>query len=62
MTKTCGRLADLDWKKETTRLGPPQDVRFSEQEAAELIGKAGFSVIEVRDIHQWFYRITTVPL
>lgn len=60
--KTDGRLVDLDWKTATTRFGPPQDVRFSEQETAELIVKAGFSVIEVRDIPPWFYRITAVPL
>ena len=62
MMKTDGRLVDLDWKKETTPFGPPQNIRFSEQEAAEFIREAGFSVIEVRDIPPWFYRITAVPI
>jgi ubiquinone/menaquinone biosynthesis C-methylase UbiE len=62
MMKTRGRLVDLDWKKVTTPFGPPLNIRFSEQEAAELIGEAGFSVIEIRDVPPWFYCITAVPL
>jgi ubiquinone/menaquinone biosynthesis C-methylase UbiE len=61
MMKTGGRLVDLDWKKEETPFGPPQHIRFSEAEAAALIEDAGFSVIEVRNIPPWFYRITAVP-
>jgi len=60
MMKTSGRLVDLDWKKEETPFGPPLHIRFSEEEAAELIEGAGFSVIEVRNIPPWFYRITAV--
>lgn len=61
MLKARGRLVDLDWKKEKTPFGPPQHIRFSDEEAARLIGEAGFSVIEVRDIPPWFYSITAVP-
>jgi len=41
MMKTRGRLVDLDWKKEQTPFGPHPHIRFSEEEAARLIGEAG---------------------
>lgn len=61
MMKTSGRLVDLDWKKEETPFGPPQNIRFSAEEAVKLIEDAGFSVTDVRNIPPWFYRITAVP-
>jgi ubiquinone/menaquinone biosynthesis C-methylase UbiE len=60
MLKSGGRLVDLDWKKESTPFGPPQEIRLSEAEAAGLIREAGFSVIDTRTIDPWFYRITAV--
>jgi ubiquinone/menaquinone biosynthesis C-methylase UbiE len=56
--KKGGRLINLDWKKEKTPFGPPLKIRFSEEEAASLIEKAGFHVVSVRDSGQYHYVIT----
>jgi ubiquinone/menaquinone biosynthesis C-methylase UbiE len=60
MLNDGGRLVDLDWKKEVTPFGPPQNIRFSEEKAVELIENAGFSVIEVRAVPLWFYLVIAV--
>jgi ubiquinone/menaquinone biosynthesis C-methylase UbiE len=44
MLKPAARLVDLDWKKETTGFGPPLQIRFSEEQASNLIREAGFRV------------------
>ena len=44
MLKPAGRLVDLDWKKEPTGFGPPLQIRFSEEQASNLIREAGFKV------------------
>jgi ubiquinone/menaquinone biosynthesis C-methylase UbiE len=44
MLKPVGRLVDLDWKKEPTDFGPPLQIRFSEEQASNLIREAGFKV------------------
>ena len=58
--KPGGLLASLDWKKEETirrgdLLGPPVEIRFSEEEAAALIGEAGFEVESVEPYGEYFY-------
>jgi len=55
-------LANLDWKKEETvrhgdLLGPPVEIRFSEEEAAALIREAGFEVESVEPYGEYFYLI-----
>jgi ubiquinone/menaquinone biosynthesis C-methylase UbiE len=44
MLRPAGRLVDLDWKKEITAFGPPLKIRFSEDQASNLIREAGFKV------------------
>lgn len=60
--KPGGLLANLDWKKEETirhgdLLGPPVEIRFSEEEAATLIRDAGFSIASVEPYGEYFYLI-----
>ncbi len=60
--KPGGLLADLDWKKEETirdgdLIGPPVEIRFSEDEAVELIGGAGFEVESVEPSGEYFYLV-----
>jgi ubiquinone/menaquinone biosynthesis C-methylase UbiE len=44
MLKSSGCLVNVDWKKQQAKLGPPANIRLTQQEAAGLIEKAGFIV------------------
>jgi ubiquinone/menaquinone biosynthesis C-methylase UbiE len=58
MLKSTGKLVNLDWKKKPTLFGPPLPIRFSEEQAAELIETAGFTVESVKSAGRNFYVIT----
>jgi ubiquinone/menaquinone biosynthesis C-methylase UbiE len=47
--KPDGLLVDLDWKKKPMKLGPPPQIRLSQDEAKELIETAGFTVQSSRE-------------
>jgi ubiquinone/menaquinone biosynthesis C-methylase UbiE len=55
MLRTIGRLVDLDWKKEAMELGPPLRIRFSDEEAANLIKKAGFHIQTIKGAGPYHY-------
>jgi len=60
--KPGGRLANLDWKKEETMrngelLGPPVEIRFSEEEAAGMIHEAGFTIESIAPSGAYHYLI-----
>ena len=61
MLKPSGRLIDLDWKKKSTVLGPPLRIRFSEEQASNLIKQAGFTIESVKDLARNFYVIAAKP-
>jgi ubiquinone/menaquinone biosynthesis C-methylase UbiE len=61
MIKPSGRLVDLDWKKQPMNFGPPENIRFSEEEATKLIFKAGFRVEQKREAGPFHYIITAKP-
>ena len=61
MIKPSGALVDLDWKKKSTVFGPPLRIRFSEEQATNLIKQAGFSVESVKDVGRNFYIVTANP-
>jgi ubiquinone/menaquinone biosynthesis C-methylase UbiE len=61
MLKPNGRLADLDWKKETMQLGPPLRIRFDEKKASGLIESAGFKIDEIRSEGNYHYIIMATP-
>jgi ubiquinone/menaquinone biosynthesis C-methylase UbiE len=61
MLNSAGRLANLDWKKTSTQLGPPLQIRFSEEKAAQLIEAAGFEVLSVNDVGPYHYMIVAKP-
>jgi ubiquinone/menaquinone biosynthesis C-methylase UbiE len=52
-----GRVIDLDWSKESKR-GPPRHVKFSEDEAIEMLERAGFRIegVERPDEHHYMVR------
>jgi len=58
MLKPAGKLANLDWKKKPTMVGPPVHIRFSEEEAAGLIKAAGFIIESVKSAGCNFYIVT----
>ncbi len=58
MLKPAGQLVNLDWKKKPTLFGPPLHIRFSEEQAVDLIKAAGFSVESVKSAGRNFYIIT----
>jgi ubiquinone/menaquinone biosynthesis C-methylase UbiE len=57
MLKPAGRLVDLDWKKELTGFGPPLEIRFSEEQASNLIREAGFKVEQAERAGPFHYII-----
>jgi ubiquinone/menaquinone biosynthesis C-methylase UbiE len=61
MLKPSGKLVNLDWKKKQTSFGPPLQIRFSEEHAANLIKQAGFTVESVKDLESDFYIVTAKP-
>ncbi len=61
MIKPAGMLVNLDWKKKPMPFGPPVQIRFSEEQAANLIKQAGFIVKSVRDAGRYHYIITAKP-
>lgn len=58
MLKPAGKLVNLDWKKKPTMFGPPVCIRFSEEEAADLIKAAGFTIESVKSAGRNFYIVT----
>lgn len=58
MLKPAGKLVNLDWKKKPTMFGPPLHIRFSEEQAADLIKAAGFTIESVKSAGRNFYIIT----
>jgi ubiquinone/menaquinone biosynthesis C-methylase UbiE len=61
MLKPTGRLIDLDWKKEPMHLGPPLQIKFSEEKASDLIIAAGFKTDEIRKEGLYHYIIVATP-
>jgi ubiquinone/menaquinone biosynthesis C-methylase UbiE len=57
MLKPAGRVVDLDWKKEPTVFGPPLQIRFSEDQASNLIKAAGFKVERAVEAGPYHYII-----
>lgn len=57
MLKSIGRLVDLDWKKEPMELGPPLEIRFSEEQAVKLIQNAGFEIKMTKEAGPYHYII-----
>jgi ubiquinone/menaquinone biosynthesis C-methylase UbiE len=60
MLKQGGRLVDLDWKKESTQLGPPLRIRFSQEKASSLIKASGFRIDMVKEAGPYHYIIVAV--
>lgn len=61
MVKPMGRLIDLDWKKEHMSFGPPYAVRFSVENASNLLIDAGFQVVDVNEDANYHYVLTAKP-
>jgi ubiquinone/menaquinone biosynthesis C-methylase UbiE len=61
MVKPTGALVNLDWKKKHTMFGPPVRIRFSEEQAANLIKAAGFTIESVKAAGRNFYVVTAKP-
>jgi ubiquinone/menaquinone biosynthesis C-methylase UbiE len=61
MIKPAGTLVNLDWKKKPMPFGPPMQIRFSEEQAANLIKQAGFTIESVKDLGRNFYIVTAKP-
>jgi ubiquinone/menaquinone biosynthesis C-methylase UbiE len=57
MLKATGRLVDADWKKTPTEIGPPLQIRFSEEEAARLIESVGFKIETLKESGPYHYVI-----
>jgi hypothetical protein len=62
MLKPSGKLVNLDWKKAPMRIGPPLHIRFSQQEAINLIQGARFHIVRIQDAGPYHYLIIAYPL
>jgi len=58
--KNGGRLIVVDWKKEESPMGPPVHHRLSEDEAVDLLKRAGYIVTDVEDQGHYNYIISAV--
>ncbi len=58
MIKPTGMLVNLDWKKKRMPVGPPMRIRFSEEQASNLIKQAGFTIQSVKGVGRDFYIVT----
>ncbi|MFH0848776.1 MAG: methyltransferase domain-containing protein [archaeon] len=61
MLKPQGRLVNLDWKKESTELGPPRQIRFSQEEVTQLIEKIGFTLEISKEVGPYHYLMVARP-
>lgn len=50
-----GKVVNLDWKKVTTKMGPPLEIRLSEEDTAILMERSGLKVVETRNLSEDFY-------
>jgi ubiquinone/menaquinone biosynthesis C-methylase UbiE len=57
MLKSGGKVIDLDWKKMQMDFGPPYEVRFSEQNAKEMLQNAGLTA-EATEAGPYHYIVT----
>ena len=57
MLKATGRLVNVDWKKTSMEVGPPLQIRFSEEEAARLIESVGFKIQAITESAPYHYMI-----
>jgi ubiquinone/menaquinone biosynthesis C-methylase UbiE len=61
MLKPGGKLVNIDWKKKPTAFGPPLQIRFSEEQAVDLLRQTGFAIESVKDLENDFYIVTAKP-
>lgn len=61
MLKPTGTLVNLDWKKKPTMFGPPVQIRFNEEQAANLVKNAGFTIESIKNAGRNFYILTAKP-
>ncbi|MBI4298255.1 MAG: class I SAM-dependent methyltransferase [Chloroflexi bacterium] len=55
--KKGGWAAILEWYKKETEYGPPLEARIEEEEAQELVAKAGFRFTSLRDLNGKHYML-----
>jgi ubiquinone/menaquinone biosynthesis C-methylase UbiE len=58
MLKPSGIVIDLDWKKKPMQSGPPERIRYSEEDASELMSQAGFKIEKIKDAGPYHYIVT----
>ena len=61
MIKADGLLVDLDWKKTEMPFGPPVAIRFSVEQASDLMKSQGFKIADVRNAGPYHYVVTAKP-
>ena len=61
MIKPTGHLIDLDWKKQQMSFGPPVAIRFSQEQASNLMRSSGFTIINTKNAGPYHYILTAKP-
>jgi ubiquinone/menaquinone biosynthesis C-methylase UbiE len=60
MLKEGGILANLDWRKEDSDVGPPMAIRFDESLASRMISRSGLTIHSVTEQGPHHYLIKAV--
>lgn len=58
MLKLDGFIYDYDWRKQVSPMGPPFNIRLSQEQVKELAKLADLKVSSNKIINQYFYAIT----
>jgi ubiquinone/menaquinone biosynthesis C-methylase UbiE len=58
LLKPGGRLLVVDWAARETPKGPPQSVRATAEDIAEILIRVGFSAVEDHDVLVWHTMLT----
>ena len=57
ISKNPGFAIDIDWKKAEDDLGPPLEIRLSEDRVREILADNGFDVVRTIDVGPYHYGI-----
>ena len=57
ISKNSGLAVDIDWKKVEDDLGPPLEIRLSEDTVRKILADSGFNVVRTIDVGPYHYGI-----
>lgn len=58
MLKPDGIIVDYDWRRQNSPIGPPYEIRFSQEYVEQLANEAGLTIISSEVVDSNFYSMT----